>query len=380
MRAAVLLPFAIGLAAAGPVHKRQTMDFAAISDELADDIAAIDPADLGPVDPVVQATTVADATSAYDATSAIAAATSAVTAVVEKRSACATYSGAGPVVTSSPSAWVSDPALTTLALQAATPTNYVAASNFQNLQGAAQQMGYLTVHTLDEYSPAACAAYCDSEDLCQGFNVYLERDPSAEPSCTDGGDPDSITTIACTLYSFHVAASKATNTGQWRDNFHVVITGSNGYNKADTKLSSPTMTTIDGFKAPQDFGDAAVNAPKYNDFDSYITYKTYTDAYDPRICAKACTTQTKYNKDTAVNGEYKACNYFVAYVLAKNDEPQGLFCSLYSLPWSRTYAVNTGYYDGSDHYTIYNSLAYTVDSDLDFGNNAAIEDFVYTDA
>lgn len=94
MRAAVILPLAFGLAAAGPVQKRQEMNFAQIAADRADEIAAIDPADLGPVDPIVQATTVAEATSAYDATSAIAAATSAVATTVEKRDACPTiYTG-----------------------------------------------------------------------------------------------------------------------------------------------------------------------------------------------------------------------------------------------------------------------------------------------
>lgn len=93
MRAAALIPLAIGLVAAGPVEKRQNFNFAAIAADRADEIAAISADNLGPVDPIVLATTVVEATSAYDATAAIAAATSAVTAVVEKREACQTYSG-----------------------------------------------------------------------------------------------------------------------------------------------------------------------------------------------------------------------------------------------------------------------------------------------
>lgn len=83
------------------------MNFAQIAAERADEIAAIDPANLGPIDPIVEATTVAAATSAYDAASAIAAATSAVaSAVVEKRSAatdCPTiYTGyVSPLITPS---------------------------------------------------------------------------------------------------------------------------------------------------------------------------------------------------------------------------------------------------------------------------------------
>ncbi|KAB2577062.1 hypothetical protein BFW01_g2297 [Lasiodiplodia theobromae] len=378
MRAAALIPLAIGLVAAGPVEKRQNFNFAAIAADRADEIAAISADNLGPVDPVVLATTVVEATSAYDATAAIAAATSAVTAVVEKREACQTYSGAGPVVTSAPSDWVNAEVLTNPALTADVPSGYEAAPSFTNLQGAVQQMGYLTVKTLDSYSPAQCASYCDDEPLCMGFNVYFERDPSEDTSCASDGNPDSITTIACTLYAYHVAASKATNTGQYRDNFQVVITGSNGYNKDSSKQS---FTSIDGYQAPQNFEDACINAPTYNDFDSYITYTTYTDAYDPRVCAKACDAQTEYDKEHPNDDqEYKACNYFVAYVMAKNEEPQGLFCALYSLPWNSTYAVNTGYSWSSDVYTIYNSLAYTVSGDLDFGNNEEIEDFVYEDA
>ncbi|EKG20113.1 hypothetical protein MPH_02558 [Macrophomina phaseolina MS6] len=241
----------------------------------------------------------------------------------------------GPVVTASPSVWVSDAALTAPATAATVaPSGYVAANGFNNLQGSLQEMGYLTVKTLQSYNPQKCADYCDAEDLCMGFDIYFERDPATDTGCAPNKNPDSITTIGCTLYAYHVAASLATNKGQWRDNFQVVITGSNGYNKISSKISN-TVKAIDGFKAPQDFGTKAVNAKPYHGFDSYITYKTYTDAYDPRLCAKACKTQTAYNiKYPNRDGTYKACNYFVAYVLAKNDEPQ--------VPGPSTTATTTG--------------------------------------
>ena len=86
---------------------------------------------------------------------------------------------------------------------------------------------YLGLYTLETYDTIKCQQYCDAATACYGINIYIERDPSVAPA--DGCDnPSSITNFKCTLWGSAVTADAATNTGQYRDNFQVVIAGSNG--------------------------------------------------------------------------------------------------------------------------------------------------------
>ena len=105
------------------------------------------------------------------------------------------------------------------------PQGYV--ESFSNLQGSLSKSTYEGLYTLEEYDPIQCQQLCDAADSCYGINLYFERDPSVDPG--DGCDnPPSITNIKCTLWGSQVDGDAATNTGQYRDNFQVVIAGSNG--------------------------------------------------------------------------------------------------------------------------------------------------------
>ncbi|KAK8191597.1 hypothetical protein IWZ00DRAFT_285769 [Phyllosticta capitalensis] len=434
MRSTLLLSLAFGLAASSPLEKRQKIAFQSVAAAAESVIATLPAAALGPTNVGVVATTQAPATSAYNLPSAISKATSSITVAnspntslaptslpanaksaakreLEQRdsaaassTSCATYTGKGPVVTSSPSAWINDPALTSAATNAPVPTGYVQADGFQNLKGSLQMMGYLTVKSLDTYDTQACANYCDNEPLCMGFDIYYERDPAANTTCSPGKNPDSITFIGCTLYGFHVNASLATNTGQWRDNFQVVITASNGYNKVGVKHPG-IYDNIPGFSKPVELGNASIDALFWppavfdsvdaagnNKLYTYMGMRSLQQPYDARVCASICSAQTAANKNSPdkQTGTYMPCNFFTAYVLAKNDVPVGLQCAFYMLPWNTTYATNTGYYDYpnwpkqdvSNHYTIYNSMAFTASSfaqgTADFGNNNTLAGSYWT--
>lgn len=63
---------------------------------------------------------------------------------------------------------------------------------------------------------------------CVSVNVYFERDPKVDPGkgCPN---PPSTTYIKCALWGAPIRANDAINTGQYRDQFQVVIAGSNGY-------------------------------------------------------------------------------------------------------------------------------------------------------
>ena len=121
----------------------------------------------------------------------------------------------------------SNNALNAVAAQAPTPSGYV--QNFKALNGATQQIGYLTYKIIDgtTYDVGACADFCNSETFCLGFNIYYERDGTVQPT-SDCPNPAPQTNIKCSLFGYPVSEVTATNQGQWQDQFQVVITGSNG--------------------------------------------------------------------------------------------------------------------------------------------------------
>ena len=150
------------------------------------------------------------------------------------------------------------------------------------------------LYTLQTYDTVKCQQLCDATAYCSGINIYLERDPSVNPA-TGCDNPASITNFKCTLFGAPVTSDSATNVGQWRDNFHVVITGSNGYSK---NAPPPSYTNFTG---PTEFG-GAINAPS-----SYMGVKYYPGVYDPSQCAASCQTTTAYDHRHPTNGAYHAC-------------------------------------------------------------------------
>jgi hypothetical protein len=94
--------------------------------------------------------------------------------------------------------------------------------------------------------------------------------------------------------------------------------------------------------------------------------------YDPSLCAAACESQTQFDKNHLVdsNGEYKPCNFFTSYILTKNGVPLGTYCAFYTQSWDSSYAVNTGYYSGSDVYSVVCAASYSATS-VDSGMIAA---------
>jgi hypothetical protein len=118
-------------------------------------------------------------------------------------------------------------ALNTAAQSARAPTGYT--ESFKNLDASTQQIGYLTYKNIESgtYDVNECATFCDNEKFCLGFNIYAERDPSVNPG-TGCENPAPVTNIKCALYGYPVSANSATNQGQYRDQFQVVVTASNG--------------------------------------------------------------------------------------------------------------------------------------------------------
>lgn len=215
------------------------------------------------------------------------------------------------------------------------------------------------LYTLTSYDTLTCASKCDQATGCQAYGIYVERDPSLNPNANDCANPPSTTNFKCTLWGAPVVQAQATNKGQWRDSFQIVITGSNGYNKA------APPPACDRFTGPQALG-GAINAPfDSQGHDSYMGYQFFpfsqSQGYTPSTCASACTTQTGYNsRHPAADGSFQTCAFFNAYVLSQNAIPQGLYCSLYNETWAPSYATNYGQTRGSDRYTVSESYSYTL--------------------
>ena len=113
-----------------------------------------------------------------------------------------------------------------MAVQASTPTNYFKV--FANVTGAVAASNYMGLYTVSAYNTSACAAICNSVNGCLAFNIYAERDPTLDPNMQNCPNPPSTVNYRCTLWGAPISASQATSTGQWRANFQVANTASNG--------------------------------------------------------------------------------------------------------------------------------------------------------
>lgn len=254
-------------------------------------------------------------------------------------------------------------ALQTLADQsskAPTPNGY--ARTYRGHTGSCSSGTYLGLFFFKTYDPYLCQQQCDSHsDGCTSFNLYFERDPTVDPgsACPN---PASFTTIRCTLWKNTLQNQDgAQNFGQYRgpvdatsQAFHAVIAGSNGYFK---DVPPPSYT---GYNGPSPEG-GAINAPLDNGTDTYMGYKFFPNG-DYSQCTAACTAQTVYNgRHPPSDGSApKVCRFVNAYLLSKNNVAQGIYCSMYTRVWDRSYGTNYGQYRGSDRYTVANSYGYAV--------------------
>lgn len=134
-----------------------------------------------------------------------------------------------------------------LANAATAPSGYQ--RTFTNLNGSElydpTTMVYMGYQTLTTYDAGSCAALCDSTTGCVGTNLYFERDPTLNPAdaCPN---PTAQTLIKCVLWGSPVTPGAATNYGQWREQFHVVIAGSNGYFKLPAQACSAISSAYNG--------------------------------------------------------------------------------------------------------------------------------------
>lgn len=245
-------------------------------------------------------------------------------------------------------------AASSAAAASAVPTGYV--NTFSNLQASNNAYGYMGYTLLSSYNAQTCADKCTKINGCQAFNIYFERDPTVNPDSDSCSDPHSLTQIKCVFWSGPVTSDNANNAGQWRNNFQVVIAGSNGY--VNQSIATPV-----GYKAGVYLGNNAINAPSdCTGDDSFIGSRMLGNGvFDSNLCAIACNEQADYGRQhPPTDGSFnKLCYFFNTYILYKNGQPLQQYCALYDQTWSQSYATNNGYYYGSDHYTVGYSYSFS---------------------
>lgn len=270
--------------------------------------------------------------------------------------------GYGPhVVPDTVEAFEAYPEFKTQAL-AATAPGYV--STFTNYNASVSANTYLGLTTLQTYDAPGCAKLCDNKDLCTGFNIFVERDPALNPSenCTQ---PASITNYKCTLWGSGVNLESATNYGQYRGQFQVVIAGSDGFEKTNTT----TPPTQPGWQPPKQCGSNGSKA--HNHPSTCIGQGFFPGPYDPTICAAYANAQNAINKNspfwvkwfqlfTGTYNPYK-CNFFNSYMLKKNGHHMGTYCSLFAQQYDGGYATYQPGYQGADYWSIESSFSFSID-------------------
>lgn len=135
--------------------------------------------------------------------------------------------GFGPP-SAGPASFIVNPSYDFISTVAPAPPGYTAA--FRNEDGATSQANYMGFYTLESYNTTQCGELCDNAGGCQAFNIYFERDPllNPAPACPN---PPPTTNIKCSLWGSPVSDDTATNRGQFRQQFQVLIQGSDGFNK-----------------------------------------------------------------------------------------------------------------------------------------------------
>ncbi|KAH6643558.1 hypothetical protein C7974DRAFT_299922 [Boeremia exigua] len=249
-----------------------------------------------------------------------------------------------------------------LAVSAKTPVGYEQA--FVNLQGATTGNGYISYKVLDTYDVGACSKFCDETDTCTGFNLYIERDPKWNPhqcSCTN---PPSIINYKCSIWGQKVTKETATNTGEGRDDFTVVITGSNGYNKGTYTPPTPPSCS-----KPQSCGNKIHDQPRY-----CMGQKTFPGPFDPSLCAAYAQKQNEVNRAKGLLGAILSmlgmnkggCVQFQAAYLEKSGKGFGTHCRLFTkkfTPAQATLDISVG---GTSGWGCQKSYTWDVDVNASF--------------
>ncbi|KAH0344482.1 hypothetical protein KCU83_g8329, partial [Aureobasidium melanogenum] len=246
--------------------------------------------------------------SAADASAAIISAASASSGLVKRDSTTCIPQPTGISYNSSPdtpAAFAADPYYMDQSLSAKTPSGFT--ETFQNLTASNSADNYMGYTLLSSYDVSACASDCSAISGCNSVNIYFERDPSVNPDSPNCANPNSTINIKCVFWGGAVTAANANNFGQWRDQFQVLIAGSNGY------VNTTYAAQLAGVSSVSSSSAAASSTPASSTF-ATVTLPASTASTTSTVLASSSTTSSSSPSSTLTapfyitigNGQYVA--------------------------------------------------------------------------
>ncbi|KAH4851886.1 hypothetical protein HBI56_087570 [Parastagonospora nodorum] len=229
------------------------------------------------------------------------------------------------------------------ALAATTPRGYV--QSYTNMNSTYNDptlfAGY---RELTSYNVQKCAEACDSSSACNAFTIYAERNPVLVPG-VNCPNPASTALIKCGLWQGTITSSTHDlNHGQYQQEFHVVMAGSNAYVK---QVKFDTVPSVPGYNTDTYNNGGAIQAPlDCHGNNTYLGFRSWMDGrFDARRCTDVCTAT-------------KDCHFVNTYFLRDDDVPFAQHCSLYSAHWPSWYATNVGQYVNENELVINATKSY----------------------
>lgn len=147
----------------------------------------------------------------------------------------------------------------------------------------------------------------------------FERDPTIDACSDTCQNPPAFANLKCAYWGNPLIADSAKVEGQWRRQFHAVISGSNTYTNSTVLLDTAYKNVF--------IDNVAIEAPEdCKGTDTYMGSLSFTDTpFDTRLCAAACTAKTIYNRS---QNSPRACNFWNTYILLKNGVAERQVCSM----------------------------------------------------
>ncbi|CAO2652536.1 Nn.00g008190.m01.CDS01 [Neocucurbitaria sp. VM-36] len=150
--------------------------------------------------------------------------------------------GKGPVpIPDQTWAFLNFPAFEDMSLHAPTPTNWTRA--FVAEKGSSLAVTYIGYSELEWYDTNNCSAQCDKVDRCKAFNIYFERTPTLHLAY-ECQDAPSSTVIKCVFWGEKLYDTDVRNWGRRDWKFDVVLAGSNGYNRKQSREISGASESV----------------------------------------------------------------------------------------------------------------------------------------
>ncbi|KAG9516984.1 hypothetical protein KCV07_g6449, partial [Aureobasidium melanogenum] len=243
--------------------------------------------------------------SAADASAAILSASSVSIGLIKRDSTTCIPQPTGISYNSNPdtpAAFAADQYYVSQSSGAGIPSGFT--ETFHSLNASNSADNYMGYTLLSSYDVSSCASDCSAISGCNSFNIYFERDPSVNPDSPNCADPNSTINIKCVWWGGAVTAANANNFGQWRDEFQVLIAGSNGY------VNTTYAAQLAGISSVSSSSAAASSTPASSTF----TTVTLPASTTSTVLASSSTTSSSSPSSTLTapfyitigNGQYVA--------------------------------------------------------------------------